>query len=194
MFLPFSLMIAVLSPISGRLVDRFGTRSFLTVGPLFVALAFVGMAWAVIQQDYWWGILPAATLVGFGMGLTASPISTAIMNAVEDNQSGSASGINNMVARMSNMFGVAGLGAFVAYVYASVVLGGELDADVAGLMVDAGFGERLTGALYQVRTEELQAVAMNHAVIALCLVMALMSVLAALVGWFSQPREISQSR
>jgi MFS family permease len=181
-------MIAGLSPLAGRLVDRLGARLFLTVGPVIAGLSFLALGWAVIEQDYWWGILPATTLVGVAMGLTASPISTAIMNAVENHQSGAASGINNMVARMSNMFGVAGLGAIVAYAYSKVIMAGDLSPDVAQLMVEAGFGERLTGALYQVNTEALQMVAMNHAIIALCALMSAMSFVAAIIGWFSQPK------
>ncbi len=188
MFLPFSLMIAILSPISGRMVDRFGTRLFLTIGPIIMGLAFLAMGWAIIRQAYWLGILPATLLIGVGLGLTASPISTAIMNAVDDDRSGAASGINNMVARMANLFGVAGLGAFVSFIYALVIQGGEIDPDVARLMIDSGFGERLTGALYQIRTEELQLVAMNHAIIALCVVMSVMCFCAAITGWLSQPK------
>jgi hypothetical protein len=108
------------------------------------------------------------------------------MNAVDDGQSGAASGINNMMARMSNLFGVAGLGAVVAYLYRLVVLRGGLEPPVDELMLDAGFGERLTGPLYQVSLENLQAVAMNHAMIALCLLMAEMALVAALIGWLTQ--------
>lgn len=190
-FLPFSVMIALLSPITGRLVDRFGTRLFLTAGPFVAGLAFLAFAWAVAKQHYWLGVLPAATLMGTGMGLTASPISAAVMNAVESRDTGAASGINNMVARMSGMFGVAGLGAIIAYIYGAVVQGGDLHPDVALLMVEAGFGERLTGALYQISTETLQAVAMNHAMIGLCLVMCVMCWCAAIIGWISQPKPLT---
>ena len=187
-FLPFSVMIALLSPVSGRLVDRFGTRLFLTIGPIVAGLAFLAFGWAVAKQAYWFGMMPAATLMCIAMCLTASPISAAVMNAVESNDTGAASGINNMVARMSGMFGVAGLGAIIAYIYGAVVRGGDLHPDVAQLMVEAGFGERLTGALYQVSTATLQAVAMNHAMIGLCLVMCVMSWVAAIIGWISQPK------
>ena len=157
-FIPFSVPIALMSPLTGRLVDRYGTRIFLTIGPLVVTLGFLAVAWAVYVQDYWFGVLPAMVLFGIGMGLTASPISTAVMNAVDDEHTGTASGINNMMARMSNLFGVAGGGALLSMVYAAVVLAGDLDADIAQLMVQAGFGERLTGGLYQVSTQSLQLV------------------------------------
>ena len=48
-FLPFSIMIAILSPASGRLVDRYGTRLFLTLGPVVVGVAFMALGWAVVK-------------------------------------------------------------------------------------------------------------------------------------------------
>ena len=187
-FLPFSVMIAMLSPLAGRWADRFGTRLFLTIGPVIAGLAFLAFGWAVAKQDYWFGIIPATSLMGVGMGLTASPISAAVMNAVDTKETGAASGINNMMARMSGMFGVAGLGAIIAYIYGAVIEGSDLHPDVARLMVEAGFGERLTGALYQVSTETLQAVAMNHAMIGLSIVMSVMCFAAAIIGWISQAK------
>ena len=53
-------------------------------------------------------------------------------------------------------------------------------------MIEAGFGRRLSGGLYQVATVDLQVVAMNHAMIALFLLLGLLSIVAALLGWFSQ--------
>ena len=184
-FIPFSLPIALLSPVSGRLADRFGTRLFLTAGPVVVMVGFLCIAWAVLQQNYWLGLIPAMIVLGCGVGLTASPISTSVMNAVEDQNTGTASGINNMMARMANLFGIAGGGALLAVIYAAVVRGGDLDSDIAAMMIDAGFGERLTGALYQVSTQTLQLVAMNHAIIGLSLVLAVLSLVAAAVGWLS---------
>lgn len=185
-FLPFSLIIAGLAPLSGRAVDRFGAKLLLTIGSVVMTLAHLAIAWAIAVQDYWFGILPAFAVLGLGLGLLASPLSTAIMISVDDESAGAASGINNMIARMSNLLAIAGLGAFVAYVYAQVVYGSQLHADVQHLMVDAGFGERLTGALYQISTQEVQAIAMNHAMIALCLVAAIMSLAGAVVGWVTQ--------
>ena len=186
MFVPFGFMVAIVSPMVGRMMDRLGARILLTLGPIVVGGAFMAIAWSVAKQEYWVGLLPSLALLGGGIGLIASPISAAILNSVENQFSGMASGVNNMVARGAGLFAVAGLGAFVAYVYALIIRGGELHPDIAEMMVTAGFGERLTGGLYQVATVELQVVAMNHAVIALFLLMAVMAYVGALVGWFTQ--------
>ncbi|MGI9363980.1 MAG: MFS transporter [Rhizobiaceae bacterium] len=186
MFVPFSIMIAALSPISGRLADRLGLRLFLVSGPLLVAAGNMVMAYGIYRQAFWSGVLPATFLIGIGVGFTASPLSTAVMNAVDDTHSGAASGINNMMARMANLFGVAGLGALISWVYALVIRAGDVGHEIQILMIEAGFGERLTGPLYQVKTETLQLAAMNHAAIALCLCTAALSSIGAVMGWFGQ--------
>ncbi|MGI9357341.1 MAG: DHA2 family efflux MFS transporter permease subunit [Rhizobiaceae bacterium] len=190
-FIPFSILIATLSPISGRLTDRYGSRLLLTVGPLVAMLGHLMMAFAVAKQDFWFGVLPSIMLIGIGFGLCASPVSVAAVSAVDDDDAGAASGINNMFARMSNLFAIAGLGAGVSLAYNLIVRGSSLPVDVQERMIEAGFGERLTGALYQVSTAELHATAMNHAMIALCLVTAVMSLLGALLGWFTQLKQVN---
>ncbi|MDD9909407.1 MAG: DHA2 family efflux MFS transporter permease subunit [Ahrensia sp.] len=187
LFLPFSALIAVISPLAGRLADRFGVRILLTIGPAIVAVSYLVLAWAVAEQNYWYGVLSAIIVMGVGIGLCASPVSVAAVSAVSDDDAGTASGTNNMFARMSNLFAIAGLGAGVAYAYGLIVRGSSLPTEIQALMIEAGFGERLTGALYQVSTVELHAVAMNHAMIALCLVTAALSVFGGLIGWFTQP-------
>lgn len=190
-FLPFSMLIGLLSPIVGRLTDRIGVRLLLTVGPIMAACGHLALALAIAMHDYWWGILPAILLIGVGFGLSASPVSVAAVAAVDDDDAGAASGVNNMFARMSNLFAIAGLGAGVAFAYNLIIRGSSLPADIQNQMIKAGFGERLTGALYQVTTVELQATAMNHAMIALCLVTAAMSLAGAMLGWFTQPKKVS---
>ncbi len=186
MFLPFSLLITILSPFAGRLVDRFGTRPMLTIGSLIYALGCLVIAWAIVKQDFWFWLLPGFATMGLGIGLMGSTIAVAVVNSVPEEKTGAGSGINNMVARVSFLFAVTGLGAFVAYVYQLVIRGSDFPSDIQDRMIDAGFGERLQGALYQVSLVDLQSVAMNHAVIAMCLVMAVLSVIASAVGFWTQ--------
>ena len=186
MFLPFSVLITIISPFAGRLVDRLGTRPMLTFGSVIYGMGCLVIAWAITRQDYWTGLLPGFATLGLGIGMMGSTIATAVVNTVAEDRTGAASGINNMVARVSFLFAVAGLGAFVAFVHGMIIRGSGLDSDIQELMVDAGFGERLEGALYQVVTVDLQAVAMNHAMIALFTVLAIVSFIAALIGHFTQ--------
>ncbi|MEL6751385.1 MAG: MFS transporter, partial [Pseudomonadota bacterium] len=185
-FLPFSLLIAGLSPLVGKYGDANGPRLPLTLGPLFTALGLFWMGWSAFGQNYWWGVVPAVLLMGTGMGITVSPLSTAVMQSVEDRQTGQASGINNMVARMANLVAIAGFGALVSVLFARFVEGSELPAELASLLVDAGFGERLTGALYQVAVVDVQAQAMNGAFAWTCFATAGLCIVAAAIGWLTQ--------
>ncbi len=190
-FIPFSVLIAILSPLSGKLTDRYGARVWLTVGPLVSVFGHLALALAVAKQDFWFGVLPSIVLIGIGFGLCASPVSVAAVSALDDEHAGAASGINNMFARMSGLFAVAGLGAGVAFAYNLIIRRSALHPDTQEMMIEAGFGERLTGGLYQVQTMELHNAAMNHAMIALLLFTAAMSLVGALLGWFTQPRKVS---
>ncbi len=185
MFLPFSLLIAGLSPLAGRWADAAGPRLPLTVGPLVVAAGFAAIGLAVPTQNYWWGLLPSVLLVGIGMGLTVSPLSTAIMLAVDDSKTGSASGINNMVARMAGLVAIAGFGAGIALLFARSVRDSALDPVLAERLVAAGFGERLTGALYQTQVQTVHSAAMNGSFALVSFGAAALCALAGLIGWFT---------
>jgi len=167
MFLPFSILITLLSS-------------------LIYAVGCLIMAWAIVEQDFWFWLLPGFAILGLGIGLMGSTVAVAVVNSVSEEKTGAASAINNMIARSSYLFAVAGLGAFIAYAYQLVISGIDIHKDIQNLMIQAGFGQRLEGPLYQISLVDLQAVAMNHAMIAMFLVLAVISVLAAIVGFFTQ--------
>ncbi|MCB8819071.1 MFS transporter [Microvirga rosea] len=109
-FLPFTIVMAVLSRLGGMLADRFGVRMLLTAGPAVTGLSFGLLAPAMASGDYWLAIVPVMILMGTGMGITVAPLSTTVMNAVPDDRVGVASGINNAVSRVAGLLAVAGLG------------------------------------------------------------------------------------
>ncbi len=184
--LPFGGTIAALSPAAGKLSDRHGPRPILTSGCIVAVGGYLLMAWGLVYQDYWAGVLPAMLLLGLAMALLASPLSTAIMLSVDDSQAGAASGINNMIARIAGLVAIAGLGAVVSAVYATFIRASSLPAEIQILMIDAGFGERLTGGLYQITTQEAHLLGMNHALALVCCVIAALCLCGALVGWLTQ--------
>ncbi|TGS54526.1 MFS transporter, partial [Mesorhizobium sp. M3A.F.Ca.ET.201.01.1.1] len=69
-------------------------------------------------HHFWTGTFPLMTLMGLGMALVVSPLSTAIMTSVEDKDTGAASGINNAVSRVGGLIAVAAMGSLAAWVYA----------------------------------------------------------------------------
>jgi EmrB/QacA subfamily drug resistance transporter len=105
-YLPFTLVVGVLSRWSGRLTDRFGARRPLMAGP---ALTVVGFLMLSISTSYA-GTLVSMTLLGFAMAVTITPLTTTLLNAVPPARTGIASGINNAVASTGGLLMIAVLG------------------------------------------------------------------------------------
>jgi EmrB/QacA subfamily drug resistance transporter len=109
-FLPSTLMIVLIAPVAGRLADRVGPRPLIVGGMTLVALAL--FLQTRIDVDTGYGLLlPAFVLMGIGMALVMSPMSTAAMNSVEPQKAGVGSGILSMNRMVGATFGVAAIGA-----------------------------------------------------------------------------------
>jgi MFS family permease len=124
--LPFSILLMFLSPWAGRLVDRIGPRIPLTVGPAIVAISFVGLSLPHITngpQDYWTTFFPPALLLGLGMGVTVAPLTSSVMGAVPQHNSGIASGINNAMSRASQVVSTAVMGGVALLLFTSALTG-----------------------------------------------------------------------
>ena len=109
-FLPFTIIMASLSHWAGGLLDRFGARFPLVIGPAISAIGLGLMASMVAGGPFWEFLVPIVIL-GFGMVISVAPLTTTVINSVPANQTGIASGINNAVASVANLFAVAILGA-----------------------------------------------------------------------------------
>jgi EmrB/QacA subfamily drug resistance transporter len=117
-FLPATLIIIVAGPVAGRLTDRIGPRPLMTAGLLLCAASLFLQSRLQVDTAYT-QLLPAFLLLGLGLGLTMSPMSTAAMNSVDRTKAGVASGVLSMSRMVGGTFGVAALGALVTAVGSS---------------------------------------------------------------------------
>ena len=110
-FLPFTMIMGVLSRWSGGLLDRAGARLPLIVGPAIAAAGFALFAVSGVMTSYGVAFLLPITVVGLGMAVTVAPLTTIVINAVPAHQTGVASGINNAVASVASLLAIAIFGA-----------------------------------------------------------------------------------
>lgn len=182
-FLPFVIVMGLLSRFGGGLSDRIGTRPCLTIGPILTGISFCLLGPAVAQGSFWYAVVPTMLLMGLGMGITVAPLSTAVMNAAPDRRGGAASGINNAVARVASLVAVASLGIAVGVGF-SYVLGSDV-SEAARMVRAAGFGGSL-GAIDGVDPDMVRAVWSKATIAgftAVTLFCGALALLSGVVGW-----------
>jgi len=115
--LPFPIIMFALSRWSGGLVARVGSRLPLTIGPVVTAIGLALCARTTRDAPFVTTFLPAIVIVGLGMAIAVAPLTTTVMDSVSGDHSGTASGVNNAVARIAGLVAIAVFGVIVARTY-----------------------------------------------------------------------------
>lgn len=117
--LPMILLLFSLSRWSGGLVTRYGPRTPLITGPLVAAAGFVLFAVPSVVSTYWSTFFPAFIVLGFGMAITVAPLTTVVLSSIDQDHAGTASGINNAVARVAGVLAIAVFGIVMVSAFSS---------------------------------------------------------------------------
>jgi DHA2 family methylenomycin A resistance protein-like MFS transporter len=129
MFVPMAALISVANLAAGRLSGRYGPRRPMLIGQLLLIAALLALL-GVNAQTSTAALLILLIPIGFGAGLVVPPLTSALLEAVDEKRAGTASGILSAARQVGGALGVALLGALVA----------QHDSFLHGLHTDALIG------------------------------------------------------
>ncbi|WCT12965.1 MFS transporter [Mucilaginibacter jinjuensis] len=123
-FLPFTILMVSVSRFAGALSDKYGPRFLLIGGPATAGLGFLLLS--LVKQtngphEYWTTFFPCVVVLAIGMSFTVAPLTTAVMGSVSDHFSGTASGVNNAISRIANVFANAIFGALAVLLFSGAL-------------------------------------------------------------------------
>jgi EmrB/QacA subfamily drug resistance transporter len=134
-FLPFTILMVSIARFSGSLADKYGPRLLLIAGPATAGAGLLLLSFVKQTKGpaaYWTTFFPGIVVFGLGMSFTVAPLTATVMGSVNDHFSGTASGINNALTRISNVFANAIFGALAVLFFA-----GALQDQVKNIPINA---------------------------------------------------------
>ena len=108
--LPVTIVMFFLSPRTGRLSMQYGPRLFMGLGPVIAGLGVLAFTRLPQDVNYAKDVLPALLVFAVGLSLTVAPLTTTVLADANPGDAGTASGVNNAVARIAGLLAIAILG------------------------------------------------------------------------------------
>ncbi len=197
-FLPFAILVVILSPWAGRMSDKYGPRTLLTYGPFLAAfgiiwVSLVGVTTGISQM--WTTFFPGVLIFGVGISLTVAPLTASVMTALPNQYAGIASGVNNAVSRTAGVLAIAVMGGLAIVLFeqnlehyvTDMPLAADERAELiknANQMAETQIPDSIDGAQKsEIEMKiKLAFVDMNRITMQVC---AALSVLSGLIAWYT---------
>lgn len=129
--LPVTIVMLVGAGWFGGQADRYGPRWFMGIGPLVCGVGLLLLLRVDTDVRYLVDLLPAITIFGLGLAITVAPLTATVLADADRENAGAASGVNNAIARVAGLLGIAAVGVAVAAGFATAIDGGARDASLA---------------------------------------------------------------
>jgi len=117
---PIALVLIVVSPIAGRLVNRLGNKVLVTAGMGVVATGLWYLSTLTIASGYG-HVLVSIMILGSGMALAMTPATESIMGSLPLAKAGVGSAMNDTTRQIGGALGVAILGSVFASAYTATL-------------------------------------------------------------------------
>jgi predicted MFS family arabinose efflux permease len=131
-FLPFPIILGLMSTRTPKLVNKYGFRRFLIIGPIIIAVGMALLSRLPVHGTYLANILPTAIIMPFGVALTFMPVIAAATSGVKPTEAGLASGLVSTSQQMGGALGLAILSGVANSVTESNMNLGRAAAEVHG--------------------------------------------------------------
>jgi len=149
--LPVTALMLALSARAGALAQRTGPRLPMTLGPLVAAGGLLLLLRVGPGASYVGDVLPAVVVFGLGLSSLVAPLTATVLGSAPGHLAGTASGVNNAVARTAGLLAVAALPVLVGLTGTDYTNAAAFDAGFrAAMAISAGLlilGSVLAAAL-----------------------------------------------
>lgn len=116
LMLPNAIVMIIVRPFAGKYANKGAVRNISLAGIILVSISMflfskinVGSGIAII--------ILAMVVRGIGMGILVAPVSTALLNAVREPQTATATSLNSLVQQVGGSIGIAISGVIHQYIY-----------------------------------------------------------------------------
>jgi MFS family permease len=134
---PGGVMMMIVSPLGGKLINARGPKFTLICGALVIA---VGYAIALPLMGTAWGLMIVGIVINSGVGLAYGAMPALIMSAVPVSETAAANGFNTLMRSLGTTIGAAVIGVVLAQM--TITMGGHAlaseDGFRTGLMIGCG--------------------------------------------------------